>query len=84
MIVPAVYTDNPDGPKGLLVLIRLRGQRWHHLTCFGRKSHYYEDGGCDHTDAMLASLTPYGKKVTKLQPFGDGKSRPKRPRRRRG
>lgn len=82
MLIPAEYSGDPSGPKGLLVHVRLPGQRWHHLACFGRKSHYFEDGGCEHTDALIARLTPYGRKVTKLQPFGDGKSVPRRPRKR--
>jgi hypothetical protein len=67
-----------QNPRGLVTLIRKRGQRWHRLACFGPKSHYYADGGCDHTDAVMAGLNPYGKKVTKLEPFGNGKFVPKR------
>lgn len=84
MLIPAEYSDDPQGPKGLLTLIRVPGQRWHHLACFGNKSHYFSDGGCEHTDALFEALTDYGKQVTKLQPFGDGKFKPKRPRKRRG
>jgi len=82
MLIPAEYKDDPGGPKGLLLLIRIRGQRWYHLACFGRKSHYFEDGGCEHTDALLEHLSAYGKEVTKLQPFGDGRNIPIRPRKR--
>jgi hypothetical protein len=77
MLIPAEYTNDPDGPKGLLVHVRVRGQRWYHLSCFGRKSHYRRDGSCEHTDALLAALTDYGRQVTKLQPWGDGEYKPK-------
>lgn len=73
MIYTASYSgDKPGGSKALVVLIRLPGQRWRHLICFGRRGHYFADGGCEHTDYVQAELTPYGKKVTKVIPFGDG------------
>src|SRR5947207_2494523 len=43
--------------KALVTLIPLRGQRWHHLCCFGNKRHYRQDGSCVHTDAVMARLT---------------------------
>ena len=83
MIYIAPHSDRPEGSKALLLHLRRRGQRWYSLVCFGNKGHYYADGGCEHTDALISNLTPYGKKVTKLAPFG-GKpeNRPKRPRKR--
>lgn len=82
MISPVSYSDRPEGSKALLLCVRLKGQRWHHLCCFGRLGHYYADGACEHTDAFLSNLTPYGRTVVKLQPFGDGKKKPKRFRKR--
>lgn len=75
----AVRYSDPRAKSSALVLhARLPRQRWWHLVCFGNLSHYYEDGGCEHTDAVLRNLTPYGKAVTKLQPFGGKDRRPKR------
>jgi hypothetical protein len=54
--------------------IRIPGQRWFHLVCFGRLGHYYEDGACEHTDALLAEMTPYGKQVTKGSPLAMARS----------
>ena len=82
MLFTVAYSNDPQGAKALLLHARIPGQRWYHLVCFGQKGHYFEDGGCEHTDALLADLTPYGRKVTKLKPFGDGKFIPKRPRKR--
>jgi hypothetical protein len=74
-------SDGENGTKALIMLIRHPGQRWHKLVCFGRKGHYYEDGGCEHTDAIFAErLTPRGLEVTKLDPFG-GKPEENRPKR---
>lgn len=81
-LIPATPECGGFETRGLLLHLRRRGQRWHTLVCFGPKSHYYEDGGCEHTDALIDRLTPYGQKVTKLQPFGDGRYVPKRPRKR--
>jgi len=72
------YSDRPDGSKSMVVLIQRRGQRWHELFCSGRRGHYYEDGGCEHTDAVLAALTDYGQQVTKVKPFGPEGIPPKR------
>lgn len=77
MIYSGTYSDGKGG-KALVMTIRIPGQRWHHLCCFGRLGHYYEDGGCEHTDLFLANVTGYGKTVVKVQPFGDGKRKPKR------
>jgi hypothetical protein len=78
MIWACSYRDPRATTSSLLMHVRLPGQRWYHLACFGRLSHYYEDGGCEHTDAALERMTEYGRKVTKLQPFGNGEKRPKR------
>ena len=72
------YTEDPKASKALMMCIRVPGQRWYHAVCFGRLGHYYEDGGCEHTDALLARLTDHGKSVVKVQSFGDGKRVPKR------
>jgi len=66
-----------------VLLVRVPGQRWHHLVCFGRRGHYFEDGGCEHTDATQQGLTEYGRRVTKVVPFGD-KEPPKRFAKRKG
>jgi hypothetical protein len=76
MLAAAPYSSDPEGTKALVICIRLPGQRWYHLWCNGRLGHYYEDGGCEHTDAYRRRLTPYGKKVCKVQPFGCGEKRP--------
>ena len=75
------YSDKPE-TSALVALVRARGQRWHELFCSGRRGHYYEDGGCEHTDAVLANLTDYGKTVTKVKPFGPRGVPPKRFKRR--
>jgi hypothetical protein len=81
MLWVAPYGDNKAGPKALMFLLRVPGQRWYHFACFGRKGHYYEDGHCEHSDALFAGyLTPEGKKLTKVQPFG-GKPEENRPKR---
>lgn len=73
MLIPMTRkTGFPSDTPGLVLHIRRRGQRWFRLCCFGAKGHYYADGSCDHTDALWASLTDYGKKVTSLEPFGNG------------
>ena len=82
MIWAGAYSDNPDGPKSMVVLLPRRGQRWHELFCSGRRGHYYEDGGCEHTDQVLANLTDYGKTVTKVKPFGPTGEAPRRFKRR--
>jgi hypothetical protein len=70
---------NPPGRSSALVMhVQRPGQRWWHLACFGNTSHYYEDGGCEHTDLVWGRLNDYGRKVTKLQPFGNGDKRPRR------
>lgn len=71
-------TGVSDMPRGLLTHIRVRGQRWHHAACFGPKRHYRCDGTCIHTDALVARLTPLGRELTKILPFGDGAYVPKR------
>ena len=76
------YSDRPDGPKCMVVLIQRPGQRWYELFCSGRRGHYYEDGGCEHTDLVLSRLTDYGKTVTKVKPFGPTGEPPKRFKRR--
>ena len=77
MLWTAPYSDRRITTSALVLNTRVPGQRWHHLVCFGRRSHYFEDGGCEHTDAIRRNLTEYGQKVTKLVPFGDGEQ-PKR------
>lgn len=72
------YSDRPEVSTAMIVLIRRRGQRWYSLFCSGRRGHYYEDGGCEHTDAILAGLTEYGQTVTKVVPFGPAGEAPRR------
>jgi hypothetical protein len=74
-VVP--YSGPRSSTSALLLHTRIPGQRWFHLVCFGRRGHYFEDGGCEHTDAAIERLTDYGRKVTKVVPFGDKKP-PKR------
>lgn len=62
--------------KALLMHVRVPGQRWWHAVCFGNKRHYRRDGSCVHTEALTARLTPYGKAVTKIQPWGGGGGKP--------
>jgi len=62
--------------RALVTMCRLPGQRWHHLACFGLKSHYRADGSCEHTEAMLDRLTDYGRSVTKVTPWGSGEYAP--------
>lgn len=56
--------------KGLILLLRCKGQRWYHLACFGGKRHYRKDGSCKHTDDALARVKPKFKPLVKVQPFG--------------
>lgn len=81
MIGVGTYSDRPTRSKAMVLLYQVPGQRWHRAVCFGLRSHYYEDGGCEHTDELLSRLTDYGRRVTKVVPFGDGEP-PKRPRKR--
>lgn len=59
--------------KTLVLLIRVRGQRWYHASCFGQRSHYKPDGSCFHTDELLASAQPDKRHLIKVQPWGDGR-----------
>jgi hypothetical protein len=56
--------------KGLILLIRCKGQRWYHLACFGRKRHYRRDGSCKHTDAVMTRVKPKLRPLVKVQGFG--------------
>lgn len=76
MIAVGEYTEGRAAKskhKALITHMRLPGQRWYHLACFGLKSHYRKDGSCEHTEAFFDHLTEHGKRVTKVQPFGAGK-----------
>jgi hypothetical protein len=72
MLWTCKYSDPRITTSALLLHCRVPGQRWYHLICFGRRCHYFEDGGCEHTDQLRTRLNDYGRKVTKLIPFGDG------------
>lgn len=56
--------------KGLIILIRCKGQRWYHLVCFGRKRHYRKDGSCKHTDEVMASVKPKFRPLVKVKGSG--------------
>lgn len=77
MLWIAPYSDPRITTTALVLHTRIPRQRWFHLVCFGRRGHYFEDGGREHTDAVHKRLNAYGRKVTKVVPFGDGQP-PKR------
>ena len=77
MLLVGKYSQPRVKSKPLILHVRVPGQRWYHCICFGRRGHYFPDGGCEHTDALLLQLSEYGRKVTKVIPFGDGQP-PKR------
>ena len=61
--------------KEMIVLIRMKGQRWYRLACFGRKRHYRKDGTCKHTDAVIAGVREISKKLIHVDPWGGRSNR---------
>lgn len=61
--------------KTIVMLTRKPRSKWWHVACIGQKSHYRkDDGGCAHTDELIASLNPEAvpRERVRLLGFGNG------------
>ena len=55
-----------------VMLIPLKGGRGRmRFACFGNRSHYRADGGCDHLDVMFPQIKPWYRARTWVLPFGE-------------
>lgn len=67
--------------KTICLVTRKARSKWWHVVCFGPKGHYRKaDGGCVHTDELVATLNPEVVALDRVRvvPFGDKKTKEQR------
>ena len=72
--------DQPVRPRGtkkaksrcMFILIPDKGYGQIHLSCFGNKGHYYQNGSCVHVEDVSAAMTSdWYRQRSWVLPFGD-------------